>query len=135
ARADLERESAHPVAGATRGAARARPAHHEPGAHGSAARTRAALRRRPGRRRPGGPLGGRVSPRSIDAFLAETAQDDQARDPFQLENAYLLELNLDGRVWAKRGSMIGYTGSVRFSREGVLEHGVGRALRKAVTGE
>lgn len=73
--------------------------------------------------------------RSIEAFVAATAQDESARDRFQLENPYVLELNLDGRVWAKLGSMVAYTGAVKFTREGVMEHGVGRMLKKMVTGE
>ena len=31
--------------------------------------------------------------------------------------------------------MIAYTGSVKFTREGVLEHGVGKMLKRALTGE
>jgi uncharacterized protein (AIM24 family) len=73
--------------------------------------------------------------RSIEAFVAATAQDESAHEAFQLENPYLLELNLDGRVWAKAGSMVAYTGSVKFTREGVMEHGLGRMLKKLATGE
>jgi uncharacterized protein (AIM24 family) len=76
-----------------------------------------------------------MTERSIEAFVAATAQDESARDAFQLENPYVLELNLDGRVWAKLGSMVAYTGGVKFTREGVMEHGVGRLLKKMVTGE
>lgn len=76
-----------------------------------------------------------MTERSIEAFVAATAQDESARDSFQLENPYVLELNLDGRVWAKLGSMVAYTGGVKFTREGVMEHGVGRMLKKMVTGE
>jgi uncharacterized protein (AIM24 family) len=76
-----------------------------------------------------------MAQRSIEAFVAATAQDEAARERFELENPYLLELNLDGRVWAKLGTMIGYTGSVKFTREGVMEHGLGKLLKKVVTGE
>jgi len=31
--------------------------------------------------------------------------------------------------------MVAYTGSIKFTREGVLEHGLGKMLKKAVTGE
>ncbi len=72
---------------------------------------------------------------SIQDFVQATAQDDQANKPFEVENPYLLEVNLRGRVWAKAGSMIAYTGQVKFTREGVLEHGVGKMLKKMVTGE
>jgi uncharacterized protein (AIM24 family) len=72
---------------------------------------------------------------SIGEFVQATAQDEAARAPFQLENPHLLEVNLNGRVWAKAGAMIAYTGQVKFTREGVLEHGLGRMLKKAVSGE
>ncbi|KAB8145686.1 AIM24 family protein [Chloroflexia bacterium SDU3-3] len=72
---------------------------------------------------------------SIDSFIQATAQDDAAADLFQLENPYTLEVNLNGRVWAKAGSMIGYLGGVTFTREGVLEHGVGTMLKRMVSGE
>lgn len=76
-----------------------------------------------------------MSKYSINSFLNETAQDDNAREPFELENPYLLEVNLNGRVWAKLGSMIGYTGNVKFERQGILEGGIGKMFKKAVTGE
>lgn len=72
---------------------------------------------------------------SIADFVHRTAQDNAANNPFELENDYLLEINLNGRVWAKAGSMIAYTGNVRFTREGMLEHGIGKALKKMVSGE
>ncbi len=76
-----------------------------------------------------------MSARTIDEFIASTAQDDAARGKFELENPYLLEVNLEGLVWAKLGSMIAYTGGVKFTREGALEHGLGKMLKKAMSGE
>ncbi len=76
-----------------------------------------------------------MSKYSINSFLNETAQKDEKREPFELENAYLLEVNLNGRVWAKLGSMIGYVGDVKFEREGMLEGGLSKMFKKAVTGE
>lgn len=72
---------------------------------------------------------------SINSFLNETAQQDEKREPFELENPYLLEVNLNGQVWAKLGSMIGYVGDVKFEREGMLEGGLTKMFKKAVTGE
>lgn len=72
---------------------------------------------------------------SIQSFLQETSQRDEKREPFELENAYLLEVNLNGRVWAKLGSMIGYVGDVKFIREGMMEGGLGKFFKKAMTGE
>jgi uncharacterized protein (AIM24 family) len=71
----------------------------------------------------------------LNQFLTTTAQDDAARAPFELENPHLLEVNLNGRIWTKMGAMIAYTGAVRFSREGMLEHGAARMLKKMATGE
>ncbi len=76
-----------------------------------------------------------MSKYSINSFLNETAQKDEKREPFELENQYLLEVNLNGRVWAKLGSMIGYVGDVKFEREGMLEGGLAKMFKKAVSGE
>jgi uncharacterized protein (AIM24 family) len=72
---------------------------------------------------------------TIDQFVAATAQKDEARDKFQLENPYTLEVNLDGRVWCKAGAMIGYVGSIKFTRQGIMEQGIGTLLKKMVTSE
>lgn len=72
---------------------------------------------------------------SIEEFISETGQKDKGEGLFELERDRMLELNLNGRVWTKRGSMVAYLGNVKFTREGVLEHGVGKLLKKAVTGE
>ena len=72
---------------------------------------------------------------SIEEFIDQTGQKDLGEGLFELERDRMLELNLNGRVWTKRGSMIAYLGDVKFTREGVLEHGVGKMLKKAVTGE
>lgn len=76
-----------------------------------------------------------MSEQTLESFLNLTSQDDSANRPFELENPHLLEVNLNGRVWAKAGSMIAYTGQVKFTREGALEHGVERMLKKMITGE
>ncbi len=76
-----------------------------------------------------------MSEHTITDFVNATAQDERANQPFELENPYILEVNLKGRVWAKAGSMIAYTGQVKFIREGILEHGIERMLKKMVTGE
>ncbi len=72
---------------------------------------------------------------TIDEFVTRTAQKDRGQGVFELETERMLEVNLDGQVWTKTGSMIAYVGDMRFTREGVLEHGVGRALKRFVTGE
>ena len=47
----------------------------------------------------------------------------------------MLEINLNGNIWTKMGSMVAYTGDVKFTREGILEHGMGKLLKRAVSGE
>ena len=76
---------------------------------------------------------------SLADFVAATAQQDRGQGLFELEHDRLLEANLDGAahgmLWTKTGSMVAYLGAVRFTREGMLEHGLGNFLKKAVTGE
>lgn len=77
-----------------------------------------------------------MSKYTVAEFVQKTAQDRAANHAFEVENPYTLEVNLNNRrVWAKLGAMIGYTGQVQFSREGVMEHGLEWMLKKMVTGE
>lgn len=72
---------------------------------------------------------------TLTEFVQATAQQDAEADPFELENPHMLEVNLNGRVWAKVGAMIAYVGNVTFTREGLLEHGVGNLLKRMASGE
>ena len=72
---------------------------------------------------------------TVEEFVNATAQKDEARGKFELENPYTLEVNLDGRVWSKAGAMIGYVGAVKFTRQGIMEQGLGNLLKKMVTSE
>jgi Mitochondrial biogenesis AIM24 len=72
---------------------------------------------------------------SIAEFVNKTQQRDSSTEAFELENAHLLEVKLNGTVWAKAGAMIAYHGQVKFTREGILDRGLGGLLKKAVTGE
>jgi uncharacterized protein (AIM24 family) len=72
---------------------------------------------------------------TIDEFIAKTEQKDRDHGLFELESAHALEVNVNGRVWAKAGAMVGYIGNVSFKREGVMEQGLGNLLKKAVSGE
>ncbi|MBS4173206.1 AIM24 family protein [Bacillus sp. FJAT-49736] len=72
---------------------------------------------------------------SIQQFIQQTKQEDKHQGLFELETPRLLEINLDGKVWAKAGSMVSYRGNIKFEREGMLEHGIGRLFKKALTGE
>jgi uncharacterized protein (AIM24 family) len=73
--------------------------------------------------------------RTIKDFLVGSGQRDLTQEPFELENPHLLEVRLSGMTWAKAGSMVAYTGGVKFRREGMLEQGLGNLLKKAVSGE
>ena len=72
---------------------------------------------------------------SIEEFINQTEQEDKGEGLFELETPRMLEVNLDGQVWAKAGSMVAYHGKMKFDREGILEHGLGTAFKKALTGE
>lgn len=72
---------------------------------------------------------------TLDEFVTSTQQDASASEYFQLENDRMLEINLQGEVWTKAGSMVAYVGNIRFERERVLERGIGNFLKKAVSGE
>jgi uncharacterized protein (AIM24 family) len=72
---------------------------------------------------------------SLGEFVERTVQKDQGQGLFELESPYMMEVNLDGMVWTKMGAMIAYVGDMKFTREGILEKGVGKFLKKAITGE
>jgi uncharacterized protein (AIM24 family) len=73
---------------------------------------------------------------SISSFLAtHTDQDRPGAGPFEVENRATLQVNLQGTVFAKAGAMVAYRGDVKFSRKSALADGVGKLLKKAVTGE
>lgn len=72
---------------------------------------------------------------TVEEFVKSTEQKDLGEGFFELESDRLLEINLKGKVWTKMGSMVAYTGQIKFTREGILEHGVGKLLKRAVSGE
>jgi len=72
---------------------------------------------------------------SIEEFVSETRQKDRGQGVFELESERILELNLNGTMWTKMGSMISYRGDIKFVREGILEQGIGNLLKSAVSGE
>ena len=66
---------------------------------------------------------------SLQQYAETTSQDD-----FSLQNAKLLKVRLQGgEIQAKKGSMVAYQGDVTFEHAG--SGGMGRMLKKAVTGE
>ena len=61
-----------------------------------------------------------MSVRTLQEFLASTREKDAGADAFELESPHLLEVRLNGLVWAKAGAMVARKGAVKFTRQGVL---------------
>lgn len=76
-----------------------------------------------------------MSAQTIDQFISETADQIRNQGLFELETHNFLQVNLNGLVWIKVGSMVAYKGEIQFEREGALERGVGEFLKKSLTGE
>jgi uncharacterized protein (AIM24 family) len=76
-----------------------------------------------------------ISRYTIADFVAKTTQRDLGQGLFELERDRMLEVNLNGEIWTKTGSMIAYLGDVKFTREGILEQGLGALFKKAISGE
>ena len=72
---------------------------------------------------------------SIEDFVSKTQQQDKGEGLFELESPRILEINLTNQIWTKAGAMISYRGNIKFEREGVFEHGIGKLFKKALTGE
>lgn len=72
---------------------------------------------------------------SVQEFLDKTAEKDEGNETFELENDYLLDVNLYGKIWAKLGSMVAYTGDVKFKKQSSLEGGIDKFIMKKVSGE
>ncbi|MDY9926991.1 AIM24 family protein [Methanosarcina sp.] len=72
---------------------------------------------------------------SLEDFIQSTEERDLGQGIFELERERLLEVNLNSMVWTKMGSMVAYTGNIKFTREGVLEHGLGKLVKVSLTGE
>lgn len=72
---------------------------------------------------------------TLQEFLAASKEKDASPEAFELENPHLLEVRVKGLVWAKAGAMVARKGDVKFTRQGVMEQGLGNLLKKAVSGE
>lgn len=76
------------------------------------------------------------TPNTLARFLESTAQRDDRRELFTLENRQFLELNLSGQtVFAKAGSMVAFTGDVSFKREGAFDRGLASFFKRFLTSE
>lgn len=73
--------------------------------------------------------------RTLQQFVAASSEKDVTGEAFELESPHLLEVRLNGLVWAKAGSMVARLGAVKFTRQGMLEQGLGTLLKKMASGE
>ncbi len=72
---------------------------------------------------------------NLDSFVQDSVQKDYGQGLFELESERMLEVNLNGMIWTKMGSMVSYRGNIKFTREGILEQGIGNLLKKMVSAE
>lgn len=72
---------------------------------------------------------------TVEEFVSHAKQKDLGQGEFELETERILEVNLNGTVWTKMGSMISYRGQVKFTREGIMEQGLSNLLKKSLSGE
>ena len=61
--------------------------------------------------------------------------DTESDSPFALENSYTLEVDVDGSLLAKAGSMVAYTGDLSFTGQSSPEGGITGFIKEAATGE
>ncbi|WP_128905467.1 AIM24 family protein [Halorubrum amylolyticum] len=71
---------------------------------------------------------------NLDQFAAENAPT-ASDEPFQCENSYTLDVDVDGTAMAKAGSMVAYTGDLSFTGKASAEGGIKGFLKEATTGE
>src|SRR6266511_463230 len=70
---------------------------------------------------------------AVEQALAQY-KETEAAEAFSLQNSKLLKVELaDVTIQAKLGSMVAYQGEVKFEHAG--SGGIGRLVKKAVTGE
>lgn len=70
---------------------------------------------------------------SLESFVHENSQRPNNEEIFQLENDFLLKVELRGQqVWTKMGSMTAYNGKVHLAREGLFRQGI-RLFKKSIS--
>ena len=81
---------------------------------------------------PGNPASGHYG---INDLLDSAHTKRTTGRSFALQSDRMLDVKLNGKVWMRTGAMVGYQGIVKFTREGIFEHGVKKMVKKAVTKE
>jgi len=70
----------------------------------------------------------------LQKFYTEHGPNKEKKD-WALQSPRMLQVNLNGLVWIKRGSMRGYTGNIRFTRESVINGGIGKMIKRSIAHE
>ncbi|MFB6150459.1 MAG: AIM24 family protein [Haloarculaceae archaeon] len=70
----------------------------------------------------------------LEDFVSSNAPDE-GRERFELENSKLLDIDVEGEVMAKAGSMIAYDGNLSFTGKASAEGGVMGFIKESVTSE
>jgi hypothetical protein len=68
---------------------------------------------------------------SIEEFVEKTEQQDKGQGLFELETERLLEINLNGQIWAKSGAMVSYRGQIKYLSMGSARCSKKRLLERA----
>jgi uncharacterized protein (AIM24 family) len=71
---------------------------------------------------------------NVDEFVTEN-EPKAGGETFQLEHGKLLDVNLDGTVTAKAGSMIAYEGDISFTGKSSAEGGITGFIKEKATSE
>ncbi|MBX0326057.1 AIM24 family protein [Halomicroarcula sp. F13] len=70
----------------------------------------------------------------LDDFVSQNAPDE-SRDRFELENSKLLDIDVDGTVLTKAGSMVAYQGELTFTGKSSAEGGLTGFIKNQVSSE
>ncbi|WP_434778158.1 AIM24 family protein [Neisseria sp. Ec49-e6-T10] len=73
--------------------------------------------------------------KNINDFVSSYQEKDITSENFELESPRTLEVRVQDMIWAKAGAMVARTGNVKFTRQGILEQGLGTLLKKAISAE
>jgi uncharacterized protein (AIM24 family) len=73
--------------------------------------------------------------RSLKEAAASLHDNDDQRDVFELEGSRKLKVNLNGTVWVTTGTVVSFAGEVELQRASVREQGLGRLLKKTLSGQ
>lgn len=70
----------------------------------------------------------------VDDFVRSNAPDE-SREQFELENSKLLDIDVDGTVMAKVGTMIAFTGDLSFTGKTSAEGGITGFIKEKASSE